>query len=60
MPKTLHDKLQAAGAHYFDWMPDTLGPKGISEDEIFVRFVLSYATPLEEVERFIGLVKDFG
>ena len=39
-------------------MPDTLGPKGIAENEIFVRFVLSYATPPEEVERFIGLVKD--
>ena len=58
MPKKLHDKLQAAGVHYHDWMPDTLGPKGIAENEIFVRFVLSYATPPEEVERFIGLVKD--
>ena len=41
-------------------MPDTLGPNGINEDEIFVRFVLSYATPPEDVERFIGLMKDLG
>jgi threonine aldolase len=58
MPRAMHEKAQAAGAHYFDWMPDTLGPNGIADDEIFVRFVLSYATPPEEVERFIGLIKD--
>ena len=58
LPKALHDKLQAAGVHYHDWMPDTLGPGGVAEDEIFVRFVLSYATPPQDVERFIGLVKE--
>jgi threonine aldolase len=58
MPRTLHEKAQAAGAHYFDWMPDTLGPNGIADDEIFVRFVLSYATPPEDVERFISLIKE--
>jgi threonine aldolase len=58
MPKAMHEKTLAAGANYFDWMPDTLGPNGVSDDEIFVRFVLSYATPPEDVERFIGLIKD--
>jgi threonine aldolase len=58
LPKVLHDKLQAAGAHYYDWMPDTLGPGGIKDDEIFVRFVLSYATPPKDVERFVGLIKE--
>jgi threonine aldolase len=58
MPRPLHEKAQAAGAHYYDWMPDTLGPGGIGEDEIFARFVLSYATPPEDVERFIGLIKE--
>jgi threonine aldolase len=60
MPRALHEKVQAAGAHYYDWMPDTLGPNGVAEDEIFVRFVLSYATLPEDVERFIGLIKDLG
>jgi threonine aldolase len=58
IPRALHDKLQAAGVQYFDWMPDTLGPGGIEDDEIFVRFVLSYATPPQDVERFIGLMKE--
>ena len=58
MPRALHERAQAAGAHYYDWMPDTLGPNGIADDEIFVRFVLSYATPPEDVERFIALIKE--
>jgi threonine aldolase len=60
MPRELHEKVQAAGAHYYDWMPDTLGPDGVAQDETFVRFVLSYATPPEDVERFIGLVQRLG
>jgi threonine aldolase len=58
MPRALHTKAQAAGAHYYDWMPDTLGPNGLADDEIFVRFVLSFATPPEDVERLISLIKD--
>ena len=58
IPLALHDKLQAQGVRYFDWMPDTLGPGGIKDDEIFVRFVLSYATPPKDVERFVGLIKE--
>lgn len=58
LPKVLHEKLKSAGAHYHGWMPDMLGPDGIADDEIFVRFVLSYATPEQDVERFIGLVRD--
>jgi threonine aldolase len=58
LPKVLHEKVQAAGARYFEWMPDTLGPNGIADDEVFARFVLSFATPPEDVERFIALIKD--
>lgn len=58
MPRALHDKLQAAGAHFHQWGPDTLGPGGIAEDEVFARFVLSFATPSEDVERFLSLVKE--
>lgn len=59
MPRALNDKLHAGGAHYYDWMPDSLGPDGLAEDEVFVRFVLSFATPPAHVERFIMLVKEF-
>jgi len=56
LPLALHERLKAAGARYFDWMPDSLGPDGLGKDEIFVRLVLSYATPDADVERFLSLV----
>lgn len=57
MPRALHDKLTAAGAHFHQWGLDILGPDGIGEDEVFCRFVLSYTTAAEDVDRFIGLVQ---
>lgn len=54
MPRGLYDGLQAAGAKFYDWMPDSLGD-GISEDEIFARLVLSFATPEQDVETFLAL-----
>jgi len=57
MPRALNDKLLASGAKFYDWMPDSLG-KAIADDEIFVRFVLSYATPEADVRKFLDLAKD--
>jgi threonine aldolase len=56
LPRPLHERLTAAGAHYYDWMPDSLGPGGLKEDEVFARFVLSFATPEEDVARLIDLI----
>ena len=55
MPRSLYDRLQAAGAKFYDWMPDSLGD-GIGPDEVFARFVLSFATPEEDVDAFLRLV----
>jgi threonine aldolase len=57
MPRTLNDKLLASGAKFYDWMPDSLG-KSMAEDEIFVRFVLSYATPESDVRKLLALIKE--
>jgi hypothetical protein len=57
MPKTLYDALHAAGAKFFDWMPDGLGPHGIREDEILARFVLSFATPDDDIDNFVELIR---
>ena len=54
IPRKLNDALLAAGAKFYDWMPDSLG-SAIHENEIFVRFVLSFATPEEDVDRFVKL-----
>ena len=57
IPRALNDRLLAAGAKFYDWMPDSLGDT-IGADEIFVRFVLSFATPESEVDRFAALVTE--
>ena len=60
IPRKLNDALLAKGVVFFDWMPDTLGPNGLKEDEIFVRFVLSYATPEAEIDKFLVLLAEIG
>jgi threonine aldolase len=55
MPRKEYDRLLAAGARFYDWMPDSLGD-AIHPDEIFTRFVLSFATPEEDVDDFLKLV----
>jgi threonine aldolase len=55
MPRTLYDRLLSAGAKFYDWMPDSLGDK-ISSNEIFTRFVLSFATPEEHVDGLLKLI----
>jgi threonine aldolase len=55
MPRTLYDRLLSSGAKFYDWMPDSLGDT-ISADEIFARFVLSFATPEEDVDAFLQLI----
>ncbi len=53
MPKPLYDALEAKGAHFYEWPVDGMAP-----GETHVRFVLSYATPIEHVNRFTSLVKE--
>jgi threonine aldolase len=55
MPRALYERLLSSGAKFYDWMPDSLGD-AISPDEIFVRFVLSFATPEEDVDSFLTLI----
>jgi threonine aldolase len=55
MPRTEYDRLLGEGAKFYDWMPDSLGD-GIGPDEIFTRFVLSFATPEEDMNRFLALM----
>jgi threonine aldolase len=54
MPRRLYDSLLAEGAFFYDWMPDSLG-SAIGPDEIFARFVLSFATPPHSVDAFLAL-----
>ncbi len=57
MPRSLNDALLASGVKFYDWMPDSLGA-GIADDEIFVRFVLSFATPESSVPKLLALIEE--
>jgi threonine aldolase len=53
MPRTLHDRLVEAGVVYHQWPgSDRVGP-----DEVLARFVTSYLTSPEDVDRLAELVR---
>jgi threonine aldolase len=53
MPRTLHEQLAAAGVVYRQWPGgDHVGP-----DEILARFVTSYLTKPEDIDRLVELVR---
>ncbi|MFC3325333.1 threonine aldolase family protein [Mesorhizobium cantuariense] len=50
------EKLQAAGAAFYDWHKPHGFDGHIGEDELLYRFVTSFATTAEEVDRFGQLI----
>ena len=52
MPRSMFEKTQEQGAHFYEW-PMT----GTPDDEVHCRFVLSFATPEKDVDRFVTLIK---
>ena len=55
MPKELDARLKAAGAIYHEWPAGGPEARDLGPDEVFVRFVLSYATPPEDVDNLLGV-----
>jgi threonine aldolase len=58
-PRAIDTAWRTAGAHYYEWTfpaPDKarMEPR---EDEIFIRFATSFATPAADIERLIALGK---
>ncbi len=52
MPRATFDKAQEQGAHFYEWPM-----AGTPDDEVHCRFVLSFATPEKDVDRFVKLIK---
>ena len=52
LPAALHARLKAAGASYYVRPSDGLA---LAADQVLVRLVTSFATSLEEIERFVAL-----
>ncbi len=53
MPRTTFDAVQAKGAYFYEWPMD-----GLSGDDVHCRFVLSFATPIEHVNKFLELMRE--
>ncbi|UCI09151.1 threonine aldolase family protein [Mesorhizobium sp. B1-1-8] len=56
MKKAEADRLQAAGAAFYDWHRPRGFDGHIGEDELLYRFVTSFATTTEEIDRLGGLL----
>jgi threonine aldolase len=52
MPEALYEKLTSHGVHFYEWPVD-----GMKTGETHVRFVLSYATPHQDVAQFVALAR---
>jgi threonine aldolase len=57
LPQALHERLQAAGAHYYVIHTDRTNPAMVPSGHVLVRLVTSFATTESSVDNFISLVK---
>ena len=55
LPPQVDARLKAAGAIYYPWTVND--GSGSTHDGTFVRLVTSFATTLEEIERFLAIVR---
>jgi threonine aldolase len=57
LPRAVHAGLQSAGAYYYEWPGE--GPSGeraAGENEVLVRLVTSFKTPVSDVDDFLALL----
>ncbi len=57
LPQALHERLQAAGAHYYVIHTDRSDPALVPPGFVLARLVTSFATTETSVDAFISLVK---
>jgi len=54
LPRSLAEKLRAAGSVFYEWNPDSLPDnESVGEDEVFLRFVTSFLTRPCDVSDFL-------
>ena len=54
--RRLNQTLRDSGGQYYEWPHDGLGCS-LTSDELFVRFATSFATTVDEVDRFISIAR---
>ncbi len=57
LPRLVHEKLIARGAHYYEWPGEGPGTDDVGRDETFVRFVASFQTTEAQVDDLLGLLR---
>jgi threonine aldolase len=58
LPRAADSALKKAGARYHEWSARCLPePFPVTQDKVFVRLVTSFATPEEEIERLLAIVR---
>src|SRR5262249_47614157 len=57
LPQALHERLQAAGAHYYVIHTDRTDPAAVPSGHVLVRLVTSFATTESSIDNFVSLVK---
>jgi threonine aldolase len=57
LPLALHERLQAAGAHYYVIHTDRSDPAHVPQGFVLARLVTSFATEEHSVDKFIALAK---
>jgi threonine aldolase len=57
LPVPMHERLQAAGAHYYVIHTDRTDPATVPSGHVLARLVTSFATSEADIEKFISLAK---
>lgn len=56
IPKSLHAELESRGIVYFQWPGEGPGTDSVACEETFVRFVTSFLTEPEDIDRLVELM----
>jgi threonine aldolase len=58
LPRSLVEKLRAAGSVFYEWNPDSLPDhESVGKDEVFLRFVTSFLTRTRDVSDFLEVAE---
>ena len=57
LPQSLHERLQAQGAHYYVIHTDRTDPATVPAGHVLVRLVTSFATTEDDIDKFVSLAK---
>jgi threonine aldolase len=57
LPQALHERLHAAGAHYYVIHTDRTDPATVPPGHVLVRLVTSFATTESSIDKFVSVVK---